>query len=338
MCLAIYKPAGTEIPLKNLENGFQNHDDGAGMAWAVNGVLHVRKGMLKIEEVLEQYEKIKSYPALIHFRKATHGKVDAANCHPFLFNDNKLALIHNGVLKIKCHVEGLSDTAHFVKFVLEPMVKIHKVPINDGVLFYLVSTSIGSDKMAVMDGKGKCFIFNESKGEWEGGVWYSNTSFRYAYSYKANTNYSSSGGDFKNHPYFQGTGRSSKRTEFRKHWEDDDAGDETYLEFWKRTAAAERVETGRSIGFQSPKTTRLLGPPKTDRVDDAGNVVTAEVVDVDEVTVEDVERIAAPQYSEGQMCEYGWFDAEVEASIEQYQLNLGLSREEAIIRIYNEKA
>ena len=56
MCLAIYKPAGTEIPLKNLENGFQNHDDGAGMAWAVNGVLHVRKGMFKIEDVLEQFE------------------------------------------------------------------------------------------------------------------------------------------------------------------------------------------------------------------------------------------------------------------------------------------
>ena len=36
------------------------------------------------------------------------------------------------------------------------------------VLNYLITTSIGTDKIAVMDGTGKTFIFNEDKGKWEG--------------------------------------------------------------------------------------------------------------------------------------------------------------------------
>ena len=104
MCLAIYQPAGKTVQEKYLRYGFDNHSDGAGIAWAADGVLHVEKGIFNIEKLLEVYERVKQYPCLIHFRKATHGKVDAANCHPFLLNDGKLALIHNGVLNIRCSI------------------------------------------------------------------------------------------------------------------------------------------------------------------------------------------------------------------------------------------
>jgi glutamine amidotransferase len=340
MCLAIYKPAGTEVSLKHLENGFENHSDGAGMAWAVDGVLHVRKGMFALSDVLEQYEQIKDYPALIHFRKATHGKVDAANCHPFLFNDNKLALIHNGVLPIKCNIEGLSDTAHFVKLVLEPMVKIHRVPINDGALNYLICTSIGTDKLAVMDGTGKTYIFNEDKGNWDGGVWYSNTSFRYAYtSYKAtptNTNE-----NWKSHPYFANKGSDTgyKHTNWRKHWTDDDEGDEAYIEFWKRSGAANTSQgCGDQCGSPHAKTQKLpllLGPTR-DGVDEAGNVITVEEVQEEESPVTIINGKEVP-IAEGHMLEYGWFEKEIEDDLQTYQLNLGLSREEALIRVFNER-
>lgn len=336
MCLAIYKPAGTEIPTKHLTNGFENHSDGAGMAWAVDGVLHVRKGMFKIEEVLEQYELIKQYPALIHFRKATHGKVDAANCHPFVFNDNKLALIHNGVLPIKCSIDGLSDTAHFVKLVLEPLVKFHKLPINDGALNYLICTSIGTDKMAVMDGEGKTYIFNEDKGTWDGGAWYSNTSFRYCYSYsKSSSATTASGEDWKTHPYFanktgagatSGTGATDyKHSNWRKHWQDSEEGDDSYIEFWKRTGV--NCNTSQGCGQSDPTKTqklpKLLTEGSGDTVDDSGNVITVE---------ED-----APKFSEGEMCEYGWFDEEVEAEVKRYQDSIGLTREDALIRVFNER-
>ncbi len=181
MCLAIYKPADAQVSEEHLRNGFANHSDGAGFAWSVDGKLFIKKGIFNVEEVIEHYRLIKDYPCLIHFRKATHGKVDKTNCHPFLFNDGKLALIHNGILSIKCTIDGLSDTAHFVKLVLEPMVNRNKVPINDGALSYLINTSIGSDKMAVMTEDGTTYIFNEDKGKWEGGVWYSNSIFSWTY-------------------------------------------------------------------------------------------------------------------------------------------------------------
>jgi hypothetical protein len=337
MCLAIYKPAGTEIPVKHLENGFSNHSDGAGMSWAENGKLYVKKGMFNLEEVLEQYEAIKHLPALIHFRKATHGKVDATNCHPFLFNDGKLALIHNGVLPIKCNIEGLSDTAHFVKLVLEPMVKAHGVPVNDGALNYLICTSIGSDKIAIMDAEGKTYIFNEDKGQWDGGAWYSNTSFRYAYTatrYVPGSAASSPlNNDWKSHPYFADKAANNGKTtvnpdnSWRKHWkgDEDKEADEAYVDFWKKSTGVGSTALRLQGCNQHAKTTRipLLLENGSDTVDEAGNVVT-------------VEEAPPKKFTEGQMCEYGWYDVEIESSIEAYQLNLGLTRNEAVIRVFTE--
>jgi hypothetical protein len=334
MCLAIYKPAGTEVPLKHLENGFENHSDGAGMAWAVDGVLHVRKGMFKIAEVIEQYEAIKDCPALIHFRKATHGKIDAANCHPFLFNDNKLALIHNGVLPIKCTIDGLSDTAHFVKLVLEPMVKYHDVPINDGALNYLICTSIGTDKMAVMDGSGKTFIFNGDKGNWDEGVWYSNTSFRYAYTpFKTAINTNK---NWKSHPYFVNKGNTVgyNHTNWKKHWVDvDDEDDEAYIKFWMMSGAANTSQGCGSPHVKTQKLPLLLGPTH-DSVDEAGNVITAEEVEESPTAIINGKPV---EIAEGRMLEYGWFDQEIEDEIQTYQINLGLRREDALIRVFNER-
>ena len=327
MCLAIYKPVDVDIPTKHLENGFSNHSDGAGMAWAENGKLYVRKGMFRIEDVLEQYEKVKHLPCLIHFRKATHGTVDATNCHPFLFNDGKLALIHNGVLSIKCCIAGLSDTAHFVKLVLEPLIKGRGIPINDGALNYLICTSIGSDKLAIMDETGKTFIFNEDKGNWEGGAWYSNTSFRFAYStYKVPVSQSVSGpvATALNHPYLNNhpggnnaccqSGRN-----IQKHWKNADGEvDEAYLEFWRKT--------GSHIAAIGPGNTQripLLLENGKDGVDDAGNVTTIE---------EAQDETPKP----GTMCDYGWFDPEIEEAIAAYQQNTGINREDAMIRVFNE--
>jgi glutamine amidotransferase len=330
MCLAIYKPANVEVPQKHLRNGFENHPDGAGLAWANNGVLHLRKGIFNIDEVIKQYEAVKQYHCLIHFRKATHGKVDATNCHPFLFNDNKLALVHNGILPIKCSIDGLSDTGHFVKLVLEPLVKNYGVPINNGALNYLITVSIGTDKLAIMDGNGATYIFNESGGTWDEGVWYSNTTFRYGV-YKPTTNYNS----HSYSPNRNNTERNySHSFNFRKHWDTtDDSGDDSYLEFWRQNVPPiVTIDTNGSQGCGVDASTpqnrkQLLLTDGRQTVDDAGNVI-----DIEEVK-EDEEKT----FSEGDTCEYGWFNAAVEADIKNFQTTLGISREEALIRIFNEK-
>ncbi len=331
MCLAIYKPAGAQVTEEHLRNGFANHSDGAGFAWAADGKLHVVKGIFDVDEVVKQYELIKEYPCLIHFRKATHGKIDKTNCHPFLFNDNKLALIHNGVLSIKCTIEGMSDTLHFVKLVLEPMVQRNNVPINDGALQYLLSTSIGSDKMVIMDGDGNAYVINEDKGKWEGGCWYSNTSF--SWNIEEFRSKSSSGYYGGSQSYFNRTGQGhapnasyeSHKNNWRKRFEDSAEDDESYLEFWKRTAKADQ-----NIGACcSLKETQKLPLLLKERVDDAGNV---HIIDVEEVEEpEKKEKVYGP----GMMCDYGWWDEEIEADIEKIRKNTGCSREQAIIRVFN---
>jgi len=332
MCLAIYKPADADVPLEHLRNGFANHPDGAGFAWAVNGQLFIKKGIFDADEVVKQYELIKQYPCLIHFRKATHGKIDETNCHPFLFNDGKLALIHNGVLPIKCNIEGLSDTAHFVKLVLEPMVKRNKVPINDGALHYLITTSIGTDKIAIMDGTGTTYVFNEDKGKWEGGVWYSNTSFSWVYKTQATSCGSTGCSTYSTYFNRNTTGGSTTpaydahKANWRKAFETDSENDESYLEFWKRTLTTTPQDIGTEYSLKKSQKLPLL---LKETVDDAGNVTIIDVEEVDEPKKKE------KTYGPGMMCDYGWWDEEIEADIEKFMKERGCTRDDAIIRVFN---
>jgi len=337
MCLAIYKPAGATVAESHLRNGFANHSDGAGFAWAADGALHVVKGLFDVEEVVKQYELIKEYPCLIHFRKATHGTVDESNCHPFLFNDGKLALIHNGIISIKCTIEGLSDTAHFVKLVLEPMVKRNNVPINDGALQYLISTSIGTDKMVIMDGDGKAYVINEDKGKWEGGVWYSNTSFSWSYKTPVvtpTTPYQYPQQSQSSYLTRYNTGHapnSSTGKTWRKSFETDSEDDASYLEFWKRTKDV-KTDIGSDISNKETQVLPNIGFTTTEVIDDAGNVTIIDVHDLEETQVEDKKT-----FGEGMMCEYGWWDEEIESDIALLRLNMGLNRETAILRVFSER-
>ena len=343
MCLAIYAPAGSNIPEKNLRNGFENHSDGAGIAWAEGGKLHAKKGMFKVEEVIELYEKVKQYHCLIHFRKATHGRVDAANCHPFLFDNGKYALIHNGIISIKCNINGLSDTAHFVKLVLEPLVATYGIPINDGSLHYLISTSIGSDKMCIMDGEGKCYVFNEEGGTWEEGVWYSNLTFRWSYK-KANNFATRIVYDENGIPQYGGiapavgsiNNSGYKHTHWRRHWHDpssDKEDDESYLEFWRRNA------TGGVVGVEDltkkSEQPLLLGNGVANKSNDGNSNNVA--IEEERTSKEAANSPDDSSNGAGTMREYGWFDVEVENQIARYQKALGLSREESLLRVFNEK-
>ena len=340
MCLAIYKPAGASIKEEYLRNGFNNHSDGAGFSWSQDGKLNVVKGIFNVDEMVEQYNKIKEYHCLIHFRKATHGKVDAANCHPFLFNDGKLALIHNGILGIKCSIDGLSDTAHFVKLVLEPLVKRYNMPINDSALNYLISTSIGTDKIAVMTEDGSTYIFNQEKGEWCEGVWYSNSSYKYSYSKSAHTygNGNNCAGNSCSYPATGGTSSGAQTYKGHKTWkkrfEEDSENDESYLEFWQQALAESQADAeGNSRTQNLPK---LIGNGNTSTsstvsVEEVENMTDDQLAELTENTKKSVE------IGPGHMMEYGWWDDEIERDIVTCIDGFSITREQAILRVFNRK-
>lgn len=299
MCLAIYKPGQLKIAEKALRCGFESNNDGCGLAWADNGKLHTEKGMFTWDAFLGLYQQHEQHPMLIHFRKSTHGKKNADNCHPFVFNDEKLALIHNGVLPIKCSEGDYSDTWHLVYKVLEPLIKGQGCAIDDSALSWLIKCAIGTDKIAVMDQSGEGIIFNEDKGTWEdaeslvegekGKVWFSNLSFR------------NDAWDKRSRAWAPGSGSTNSHTpNYHSHIAD----------------AGASTETGDWAGYGY-----------AERLSDAAETPLGGCNDIEIATDEN--------RKPGCMTEYGWFDSEIEAEIEAAKKKTGMQREDALIFVFN---
>ena len=181
MCIAIVKPADQTIDKETLRICAENNPDGCGFAYINEdnfGVrrIKVRKAM-EFEEFYTKYQRALSEnmgsPFLIHFRIKTHGDVDLANCHPFKIDKNHV-FIHNGTISKVQKVDGMSDTRVFNRDILRILPKNWN---KQSGIKTLIEEFIGYSKLAVMDIAGKINIYNEQKGEWKDGLWFSNTSY-----------------------------------------------------------------------------------------------------------------------------------------------------------------
>ena len=177
MCIAIYKPEDKIIQKKTLIECYDSNPDGAGFMYAKDKKLHIEKGFFSFNSFYKAYKEHAHKKAVIHFRIKTHGKVDTTNCHPFAVN-NSIGFVHNGV------ISGFGDTNHsdtigFNNGVLQPLVNkwgnlaLFQDPMKD-----LIESRIGYSKLIFLDRHGNHNIFNEHKGVWDDGVWYSNTSYK----------------------------------------------------------------------------------------------------------------------------------------------------------------
>lgn len=181
MCIAIVKPQGTYISDEYLENCFNNNSDGAGIAYAKDGKLFIIKGIFDKEQFVKtvrHVEKIAQGDILIHCRIATSGLKDNNNCHPHIINDS-LALIHNGILDIRVPFNSkISDTVIFID---EYLKTLDKNFIADEKIMKLIEYAIGeNNKFAFLNNKGVSAICNKKAGVVEGGIWYSNETYRYS--------------------------------------------------------------------------------------------------------------------------------------------------------------
>jgi hypothetical protein len=196
-CIAIWKPKGVQIAKKYLHNCYTNNPQGAGFAICRDNKIEIQKGFFKFKDFWKAFKGLQKFPALIHFRIATHGAVNAENCHPFPMLDGKFAMIHNGILPVDLpEGKDQSDSAYFAKNILEPFIE--KVPWQHEPLTKFVGKSIGTgNKIIVMRSDSKAWIFNEKQGEWHNGAWYSNTGYKSCRSYSS-YNHSSWYGGYNN--------------------------------------------------------------------------------------------------------------------------------------------
>lgn len=173
MCLLIFKPAGVAMPQASLEHGYAENPHGMGVAWAQDGQLRCWRSLDKFRTLCEKVAGLTDYPALIHFRWATHGAKTRENCHPFLASDKSFVMAHNGVLPIHSTPE-VSDTRHFLTHVLENLKPgWHKNWITCDWL----EEALYGNKVGVLFPNGEWVLLNEKDGDWAGEVWYSNQDY-----------------------------------------------------------------------------------------------------------------------------------------------------------------
>lgn len=177
MCIAIYKPKGKVLSQDTLKECYNFNPDGAGFMYAQDKKLHIEKGFFSYDSFYQAYQKHETKQTVIHFRIKTHGKIDTTNCHPFAIN-NSIGFVHNGI------ISGFGDTNHSDTFgfnneILQPLVhKWGNLALFQDPIINLIEGRIGFSKLVFLDRHGNHKIMNESKGEWDDGVWYSNNSYK----------------------------------------------------------------------------------------------------------------------------------------------------------------
>lgn len=189
MCIIAYRPENKTISTETLKTMFEGNPNGAGIVYAENGKLHIKKGFMTLGEFLEACSEVPvSSPCIYHCRIATHGSVRQGTCHPFpcssdadLLNAPEVelrkgfAVAHNGIISDMDTKNDFSDTQAFIRDILAPLSKMRS--LHSETLVPVIEKCIGYSRLAVMDTTGRVSIFGRG---WtvDAGVFYSNTSYK----------------------------------------------------------------------------------------------------------------------------------------------------------------
>ena len=202
MCIIVYKPVGVALPPREtLKNCFDNNPDGAGFMLRTRNGVKIDKGYFNFEDFYKNLMKIKninSFEVGLHFRIATHGTVNALNCHPFsvtkklkkirkVQQTTAAAVMHNGVLssvQVK-NSSGLSDTVVYTRDVLYNLSNLTACNLTTTKqAIDTINATRGTSRLLIFDKNGAKLFGNFIK---ENGVYYSNDSFKTSYASFWNT-------------------------------------------------------------------------------------------------------------------------------------------------------
>lgn len=174
MCLIIIKPNNINFPKEEiLYKAFKANPDGAGLAYNTNNKVYITKGYMTYNHFIEYYRKIisnisKDSALLIHFRKASRGKVNPELTHPFPITDNlevlkktfiktNYAVAHNGTIKemdkfLKKN-RGLSDTILFIQKYLS-LISENENWFTKECNLKLIEFLLGDGRIGIIDSNG----------------------------------------------------------------------------------------------------------------------------------------------------------------------------------------
>lgn len=201
MCIIVSKKMGANIPNKEtLKRCFDYNSDGAGFAYSDGKILKYKKGLMSFKKFYKEIKKLKvlyndnqlkNIALVMHFRIGTSGGINKEKTHPFIISNidselNKtnyenceLLLFHNGVMQSFASDKKLSDTQQFIKKIMFPLYQLKKDFFNNDDINKLVEHIIGnSNKLCLIDKKGKITYYNKHLFIEENGVLYSNQTYK----------------------------------------------------------------------------------------------------------------------------------------------------------------
>ncbi len=182
MCVIVYKPKGQTVSATTLSDCHSANPDGIGIMYWNKGRVIAHKG-LQFDELLGELDEATD-EVVVHFRIATSGDVDTANCHPFAITHDtdllgaeeyeaRAAVVHNGIMP-QWTQKGSPwcDTALFVSHYLAHIPRRKR-----GKALTKAAQKTGS-KFAMMSGNGV-----DMYGNWkeQDGVWFSNLAWAYTW-------------------------------------------------------------------------------------------------------------------------------------------------------------
>ncbi len=196
MCLIHTLKADTIISNAWLKNIYQKNSDGIGAMLIEDGKMVVKKYVPKnFRRALRWYRReVEGREGVVHWRFATHGAVNLDNAHPYPVLTKEedgidLYLSHNGVMSefdastdlsdltrggytyrpgrrwTMGEVDDRSDTYHFIRVVILPLVKPefggHPDNAHNPAIHALIASHIGDgNKLVFMDGNGRVSYVN----------------------------------------------------------------------------------------------------------------------------------------------------------------------------------
>ncbi|MBK8489449.1 MAG: glutamine--fructose-6-phosphate transaminase (isomerizing) [Saprospirales bacterium] len=149
------------ILIKGLQRLEYRGYDSAGVA-VYNGQLHVYKKKGKVQDLIDFAidKNTKGNVGIGHTRWATHGKPDDINAHPHYSGNQRLTIVHNGIienygllktaLENKGHVFNSETDTEVLVHLIEEIQRTEKLPLDEAVRLALTEV-VGAYAIVVMD-------------------------------------------------------------------------------------------------------------------------------------------------------------------------------------------